>query len=233
MLNPEEIYQAVDLQRRSYNLLRWLSTAISKGVIRFERAHDYLDEAEVAKDWIEGHYLNLPPDCRPAKDQLLPFARFFATYLTTSFELEEHSRKRIASSCGCYCPLCSYIVAGPKLRLKKVQRRDKTRARKIKILTLQQLAREHNTQLDQQQAEKLIDSPATGMDASLIAYGQQLVARTHGISHGPAVLALWREIAWGKTSPKKNFQLEAENILAAEQSLAKQLASLMEHSVVR
>jgi hypothetical protein len=33
------------------------------------------------------------------------------------------------------------------------------------------------------------------------------------------VLALWREIAWDKGSPKKGFELETEEILRAEQSL--------------
>lgn len=223
MLDREEVYTAVDLHRRSYNLLRWLSTAISKGFIRFDRAHDYLDEAEAAKDWIERHYLNLPPDCRPETNELGPFARFFASYLTTSFDLVKTPGQRLYSECGCSCPMCSYLVAASHLQPKKVHRRDKARARTIKIYALQQLARERNTNLDRQRAEQFIDSPDSAMEASLIAYGQQLVARTRGISEGAAVLALWREIAWDKTAPKKNFQLDPEHILSAQESLAKRL----------
>jgi hypothetical protein len=63
------------------------------------------------------------------------------------------------------------------------------------------------------------------MQASLLAYGQQLVARMRGISEGPPLLALWREIAWDRTAPKKNFQLEAETILTAQESLSKKLSS--------
>ena len=225
MLNREEVQTAVELQRQSYNLLRWLSTAISKGVIRFDRAHDYLDEAGAARDWIARHYLNLPPDCRPASEQLEPFSQFFATYLITSFELVKDPKPQTYSACGCDCPMCAYMVGASYLRAKKVYRRDKVRARRMKISALKQLAFERNTRLDQEQAEELIDSPDSAMEASLIAYGQQLVARTRGISEGPAVLVLWREIAWEKSgSPKKDFQLEAENILSAEESLAKRLA---------
>ena len=223
MLNRDEVHRAVNLHRQSYNLLRWLTTAVSKGVIRFDRAHDYLDEAEVAKEWIERHFLNLPPDCRPESEELGPFAKFFATYLTTSFDLVKQPGQRLYSECGCPCPMCSYLVGASHLQPKKVYRRDKARARKIKIAALQQLAFKCGTRLDQQQAEGVIDSPDRAVEVSIIAYGQQLVARTHGFSEGPAVLALWREIAWDKTAPKKNFQLEAEHILSAQESLTKRL----------
>lgn len=225
MLNREELSTAIDLHRQSYNLLRWLSTAVSKGFIRFDRAHDYLDATEAAKEWIERHYLNLPPDCRPATDQLGPFARFFATYLTTSFDLVQKPGQRLESECGCLCPMCAYLVAAPHLQTRKVQRKDKARARTMKIYALQQLARELNTQLDRQRAEEVIDSPDSAMHASLLAYGQQLVARTRGISEGTPVLALWREIAWDKTAPKKNFQLEADTVLSAQDLLAKKLGN--------
>ena len=223
MLNREEVERAVNLHHKSYNLLRWLTTAVTKGVIRFDRAHDYLDGAEAAKEWIERHYLNLPPDCRPETDELEAFAKFFATYLTTSFDLVKQPGQRLRSECGCPCPMCSYMVGASHLQPKKVYRRDKARARKMKIDALQQLAFKCDTRLDLKHAEELIDSPDSAMEASLIAYGQQLVARTRGISEGPAVLVLWREIAWDRTAPKKNFQLEVDNILSAQDSLAKRL----------
>lgn len=226
MLKPDELTLAVDLHRRSYNLLLWLRTAISKGVIRVNRAHEYMDEAEAAEDWIEGHYLNLPPNCRPEREQLKPFSRFFATYLTTSFELLDQPDQHLESKCGCCCPICAYLTGPHHLKTKKLFRRDKERARRIKIAALQQLSREQNKPLAQEQAEKLVDSHRTATAVSLLAYGQQLVARTRGAAEGPAVLALWREIAWDRTAPKKGFTLEAEDILHAEQTLASTLASL-------
>ena len=45
-------------------------------------------------------------------------------------------------------------------------------------------------------------------------------------SAGPAVLALWREIAWDATAPKKNFVLEADDIVRAEESLVSAMAGL-------
>jgi hypothetical protein len=226
MLNRDEVRLAVDLQHRSYNLLRWLSTAMTKGFVRFDRAHDYLDEVGAAKEWIERHLLNLPPSCRPALEHLDPFAQFFATYLTTSFDLVEKPKKRVASACGCFCPICTTLVTAPQLKAKKVLRRDKARARKLKVRAIQEIAREHNLQLDQQKAEKLIDSES-GEYVSLVAYGLQLVSRMQGSSDGPSVLALWREIAWEKTgSPKKNFKLEANDILNAEKALTETILTI-------
>lgn len=224
MIDRNELQRAIDLHRRSYSLLRWLGTSVSKGVIRIDRAHDYMDEAEAARDWIERHYLNLPLDCRPATDELGAFAQFFATYLTTSFDFVKNPMQRRYSECGCPCSMCSYMVAASHLQPKKVNRRDKMRARKLKIYALKQLALERDSRLDEQEAEKLIDSPDAAMEVSLVAYGQQLMARMRGISEGPAVLALWREIAWDKRgAPKKEFQLEAEHILDAQESLKKRL----------
>jgi hypothetical protein len=96
MLKREEIQLAVELQRRSYNLVRWLSSAVAKGVIYFDRAHDYMDEAEAAEEWIRRHYENLPPDCRPSNlDQLTPFAKF-------SFASKVRNRTwiRVSTTCG-------------------------------------------------------------------------------------------------------------------------------------
>jgi hypothetical protein len=225
MFERDEVHKAVELHRRSYNLLRWLSTAISKGFIQFERAHDYADQATAAKEWIQGHYLNLPASCRPPLDQLDAFAQFFATYLTTSFDLVEKAGTRVTSGCGCYCPICTYVTSAPHLTVKKVTRQDKARARKLKLESVEQLGKERGISLDEKRIEKLVDAPESSENVSLMTYGQQLIARTHGRSKGPAVLVLWREIAWDKKgAPKKGFELDADSIVNAEIALTQLIA---------
>ena len=184
-----------------------------------------MDEAEAAEDWIREHYFNFPPACRPEQDRITAFSRFFVTYLTTSFDLVEQPTVHGASPCGCWCRLCMYLVSASHLKTKKLLRRDKERARKLKVATLQQLSFKHNLHLDHRQAEQVIDSPQSAMHASLLAYAQQLLERTHGRSQGPAVLALWREIAWTQTAPKKDFELKAEDVLKAEESLVRAITN--------
>jgi hypothetical protein len=224
MFVREEIDRAIDLHRRSYNLLKWLGTAIEKGFIQFNRAHEYMDMDVAAKEWIESHLLNLPPNCRPEYKDLDQFAKYFSTYLTTSFDLVSKPGTQITSDCGCYCSFCTYAVSAPNLKTKKVSKRDIERAKKLKAIVLKKLADEHQVLLAEDEIAKLIDSPETAHDVSLITYSEQLLERTHGRSAGPLVLALWREIAWDKTAPRKNFELTADDILRAEQSLTKTIA---------
>ncbi len=227
MFVRDEIYQAVDLHQRSYNLVKWLGTAMKKGFIQFNRAHEYMDMDAAAKEWIENHLLNLPPNCRPESEGLDQFAKYFSTYLTTSFDLVPKPGWQLSSECGCYCSFCTYAVSAPNLKTKKLTRRDVQRAQKLKAITLTQLANEQQVLLAEAKIAKLIGSPETALDVSLIAYGQQLLERTHGRSVGPSVLALWREIAWDKSAPKKDFELRAKDILRAEKSLTTRITGLL------
>jgi hypothetical protein len=61
-----------------------------------------------------------------------------------------------------------------------------------------------------------------GGDASgLCAYAADLLDRLKGVAAGPASLALWRSFAWRpRGSPKKDFTLSTDGILAAQDSLA-------------
>lgn len=223
MFVREEISRALDLHRKSYNLLKWLATAINRGFIQFDHAHEYMDQNEAATEWIKRHLLNLPPNCRPDSNDIDMFARFFATYLTTSFDLAVLPGKRLTTVCGCYCSFCAYAVSAPSLKTKKLSQKDKERARKLKVFRLKQLASENNASLNEKAIDKLIDSPETAIDVSLITYADQLLERTNGRSNGPAVLVLWREIAWEKNAPRKNFQLEVDNILRSEQSITERI----------
>src|SRR5262245_34446574 len=110
MLDAREVTLAADLHRRSYNLLRWLATALDRGTVSFDRVHQTMDAAASAKDWMELHFHKLPSTCRPEREALDAFARFFATYLTTSFDLASDPGKVLWSD-GCSCPYCTYLVA--------------------------------------------------------------------------------------------------------------------------
>ena len=41
MLNQRELRRLVDMQRRSYLLLKWMAKAVSEGFVNFDTAHDY------------------------------------------------------------------------------------------------------------------------------------------------------------------------------------------------
>ncbi len=216
MLDEQRLTLAVDLHAKSYGLLGWLSAAVETGLIRLEKAHEFMDLHDVAHDWLTVHYLNIPPAHRPAKEHLETFARFFSTYLTTSFDLVKNPKSQIKMWCGCFCPWCSYVAAAPHLQVKKLSKKDKERAERLKVQSLMQLALDHGVTLTENVAVTLAGKDAMREALALVAYGEQLLLRMQGLSDGPAVLALWRQFAWNTSgSPKKGFRLAAFMMLRA------------------
>ena len=133
MLPVDELGPAIEIQSRSYRLLRWVADAVQTGFIPSTRAHSYANVADAAFDWMDQHYSNLPQDCRPEREELRPFANFFGTYITTSFDVIDQPGMQLKTPCGCYCQLCSHLVKAPHLRPKKLTKRDRTRARRLMI----------------------------------------------------------------------------------------------------
>jgi hypothetical protein len=57
----DAITRAVDLQRRSYQLLRWMTDAIDRGFISYGDAHEFASLSAATFVWIDRHYADLPP----------------------------------------------------------------------------------------------------------------------------------------------------------------------------
>jgi hypothetical protein len=228
VLDENLLISAVEVQKRSYNLLRWVSDAIPRGFIRLERAHEYSTDADAAVAWISEHFENLPPHCRPTnrtEQELRRFANFFASYLLTSFELQDDPGTQLVSECGCYCPICTYIAAAPHLQAKKLRRSDKRRAENLKLAYLEDLTREVGINLARDDACEILGHQTASRNAALATYGRELIRRCNGLSEGPAVLALWRQFAWKATgSPIPGFELQAPAILDAERYLVDAIA---------
>src|SRR5262245_57767864 len=105
------IRRAVDLQRRSYTLLRWMDQAIEKGFISYDAAHTYATLSGATQAWIDRHYMDIPVAARPAKEDVPAFSALFATYLEGSFDLVREPGQRLYSpDAHCFCPHCSWLV---------------------------------------------------------------------------------------------------------------------------
>jgi hypothetical protein len=224
MLPADRLQLALDIHARSYHLLRWVADAISKGFIPATRAHEYADVTDSAYDWIEEHYQNLPTSARPERSQLRPFANFFATYMMSSFDIVERPGTQRMSRCGCYCRMCAYLVNASHLKTKPLAKREKQRALRLMADRVEQLALESNIDAARELAEEIATGEATRRAAGYSAYGHWLIKRLDGLTDGPSILALWREIAWNKSgSPIPRFELRQADFVAAEQSLVRAL----------
>jgi hypothetical protein len=225
MLHAPTLEHAVDLQRRSYRLLRWMSEAIDRGFISYDAAHTYSTLTAAAEAWIAKHHLDLPGAARPHRDDIPAFARLFSTYLESSFVLVRDPRKRLHSpDAHCFCPMCSWLVAIPHLQTKKLTRRDREGARKLQLAAVQSIAAELSRALPDGAAEELVADPSVREELALTAYGRDLLSRLQGFSAGPATLALWRRFAWtAQGSPRKGFELDAAEILRAEAKVTERI----------
>ena len=228
MLNQPEMRRLVEMQQRSYLLLKWMAKAVSEGFVNFETAHHYSTLPEAAEGWIRRHYLNIPENARPPREDLAAFCAFFSTYLTNSFDLISHPGKRLYSpGAHCFCPICSWLVEAPHLKAKKLTAGDKRRAQTMRINVLMNLAAQYRLGAGEGGIQELLDARQVFEDASLVAYGYDLLQREKGIANGPAVLALWRGFAWNESgSPKQGFRLKAEMIVDAENRLLALLQNL-------
>ncbi len=221
MLNRKQISVAVDLHQRSYELLRWMADAVTRGFIVFDTAHDYATLPEAAEKWISRHYNDIPLRARPDRSQLADFSALFSTYLQNSFDLMRDPGKQLYSpDAHCFCPMCSWLVDAPNLKTKKPTPVDKRRARKMKATVVRTILSDQNLSLSYNGVDAITNDIDLREDLSLVTYAQDLIGRTKGITVGPASLVLWRSFAWTREgSPKKGFALSVEMILESEQVL--------------
>ena len=185
MLNPNEITNAVNLQQRSYQLLKWMADAIGKGFILFDSAHDFSSFPEAAEAWITVHYMNIPSNARPDRDKLSEFCAFFSTYLQNSFILDRNPGKQLYSPVGrCFCPFCAWLAEAPSLKTIKPTSSDKRRARMLRVAVVQQIAAEHDAFFSDNDVNAIVDDIDLKAMTSLVAYAEDLLLRTKGIANG-------------------------------------------------
>lgn len=226
-LNRGQLEEALDIAARAYRLMRWVGEGIERGFLTFGSAHDYASDAGAAAAWIAEHYGNIPPAARPSTRQGAAFDRFtnyFATYLTTSFEILADPGIEVRSYCGCRCWCCTYLAAAPNLKTRRLTPKDKKRAARLKVDCLQQLALDRHLSVPESTLEALATDAVTTDQVALLAYTGELLRRCSGQSSGPASLVLWRQFAWSPSgSPKPGFELRADTILQAEAQIARAL----------
>lgn len=216
----EKLACAIEIRDRSYQLLLWIGAAIDKGHLLPSRAAHHTGGPEAAIEWLRSNYDMIPKHIRPDKSSINEFAAFFSTYLTSSFDVVQKPGTRgegPVQRFGCTCDLCIRIVNAPHLQPKKLYARDKRRAELLMCESLQGLATENGLQLTEQVAAQLVSDQRTRRATAYVAYGNWLILRLKGEADGPAILALWRMIAWDpRGGMRRGFTLEIDDFRAAE-----------------
>jgi hypothetical protein len=227
MFAKDELSRAINLQKRSYELLQWVASAVKRGFISFNAAHSYSSVSSAAGDWIQRHYQNIPENARPSLSDLKDFSSLFTTYLENSFELVSSPGKQLYSpDAHCFCQMCSWLVDAPNLKTKTPTPKDKKRAQRMMIDIINRIATENDVRLSDEQIEAIAKDPNLREAQALCAYGADLFQRMNGIAVGTAALVLWRNFAWLPSgSPKRKFELTADLILDAEKAIRERVLS--------
>jgi hypothetical protein len=225
MFDLEQLSRIVGLHEKSYALLRWVKLTLRTGGLSFTVVHDANDSVAAAREWIGRHVKNIPDDARPEPADLPEFARLFASFLTTSFQLSANSLRRV-SPCGCYCSFCSYLQAGPNLDLRTPSKKQFETALELKRIYLCRLASELTPQPSQTMTEIVLGADQLREPIAMATWGAELVRRSQFASQGEAVLALWREFAWAKGRPRPRFQITARAICDAERRICESLRAV-------
>lgn len=224
MLDPDRLRRAVALQRKGHALLHWLAEAVDRGFIDYDAARTYATTQAATVAWLERHRVDVPPGARPEPDEVVDLSRLFTTYLSTSFELLRDPGRRLYSpDAHCFCPMCSSWEDAPRLRTKRLRPADKRRADRLELSAAQALAGSDVTDADL--AALRAELPFSEALAKT-AWARELLRRLEGTSEGPATLALYRRFAWHRAgSPKKDYAVDADDLLAAAELVRQRLAA--------
>lgn len=227
MLNHDELTLALDLHRRSYQLLLWMADRARDREALVAVIHESSRESDAALEWLTRLFGCLPQSTRPEVRHLEAYAQFFSTYLKTSFE--RHSGKqRLRSPCGCYCSYCAYVVEAPLLKPRSVTARDKKRARRLMEDRLIELAYEEGAGRPGSELYELLDDDDLRQAAAWSTYGAWLIRRCRGQTPGPALLTLWRRIKQDSgRSYRSSRSLFLADFVSAEEALVLAIGSVM------
>lgn len=217
MFDETRLREALALQRKSYELLRWANEAVKERRLKFADLHHNMSASEAARSFLERNLGSLPPQARPEPAEVEEVAHLFASYLTTSFE--PAAVRRISD--GCPCSFCTYLVAAPHLQVKTPTRTDHFLARKLKVNALETLALSLELPLLASELEQFVAShPELERDIATVAWAVEILRRGQFRGQGEPVLALWREMAWKEGRPDRRFEPTPELVLSAEAKIA-------------
>lgn len=222
MFDRTQLETVLRLHEKSYELLKWVKSALKQGTISFSVVHTATDSTSAAAEWIQRHLANIPCAARPDAIEVPQFSRLFVSFLQTSFDLSANAQVRTTTK-SCCCGFCTTIQMGPNLVPRTPSKRDFKTAVELKQFYLQRLATDFQITNSGDVIAKVLADSNFKTELSMATWGAELVRRSQFASQGEAVLALWREFAWKDNHPIRDFTIKPSLILNAEQAISQRL----------
>lgn len=197
-ITHDELARVLELQTRAYETLIWLShIAFARPEMLGERTADAMRDPQACRAWVKRFHDQLPARLRPATDEdAEPFALLFSSFFQTSFRIEQ----RLHDGKPYYVIAVNKDAASrrDKLAVRTVPRRVKHKRRgQAESLQHQALLALNGGRND---ADFWVALGAATTDTALHkhllvwTYARELVARSRGAAHGPAVHEIWKQI---------------------------------------
>jgi hypothetical protein len=191
-----EIARVLEEHRRAYEALRWLShISFARPQVLTQQTAATLQNAEACARWVGENVAMFPARVRPEPESVEVFARLFASFFQTSFRIErrgagadshlriERDRDEAAGR--------DRLSARKTPRGLKRKRKDESQHLKFRAITL--LGDETSPGF-WDAARELLNDVDVRDDLNLWTWACELVHRSRGEAHGPAVHLLWRQI---------------------------------------
>ena len=218
-INHDAIARVLDLQGRAYETLLWLShVSFARPEMLNEHTADVLRDARRCRQWLVEHLDKIPPRLRPGPDEVEPFSLLFSSFFQTSFRIE---RRQLPYDPPYYVIAANRDEAAgkDKLRARAVPRHlRRKRAGQAQHLSYRALTLLNEGAEDAAfwaAAEEVRADEGLRHDLAVWTYAVELVHRSRGEAHGPAVHLIWRQI------PRNVRQhLTAERVWQAKEKVA-------------
>ena len=219
MFDKQVLKRTLNVHLYVYKLVPWLENAIYRNAVSPNDIALLSTDNALCLDWFKSQYHSLPTENRPGTslDELTDYACMLSGMLFDAFELETNPGVRYVPHRLRSFHKPSKTARNSHLHPKKLTKKDRFKAIKLKVSYLEKLCNEHGIVLPDSALNLPI--PRTNDALAIATYAGCLVRRMHGHKEGPAVLALWREFAWNKGGPIKNYKLKVSSILKAENLL--------------
>jgi hypothetical protein len=196
-ITRDEVARVLDLQSRAYETLLWLShVSFARPEMLNDQTADLLRDAARCRRWVSDQFDRLPPRLRPSPDEAEPFALLFSSFFQTSFRIE---RRQVS-----YAPPHFVIATNRdegagrrKLQARAVPRHlRRKRAGQAQHLEYRALTLLNDGPEDARfwKAAEEVRADRVRTDLVVWTYACELVHRSRGEAHGPAVHLLWKQI---------------------------------------
>ena len=198
MITRDDVARVLDLQARAYETLLWLShVSFARPEMLNEQTAEVLRDPASCRRWVAEQFERMPPRLRPAPEEAEPFSLLFSSFFQTSFRVE---KRQVTYAPPHYVLATNKDEGTGKGRLearavpRHLRRKRAGEAQHLEYRALTLLNDGPEDAAFWEAAKALRADERARPDLVVWTYACELVHRSRGEAHGPAVHLLWKQM---------------------------------------